>query len=56
MKEVFSLIKRKIYYNYYEGAVMKKDDCIQRFNKAKKKSDDAIANPKMKVDRAKAPE
>ena len=54
VKEVLSLIKRKSYFNYYEGAVMKKDDCIQSFNKAQKKSDDAIANPATKVDKAKA--
>ena len=54
MKEVLSLIKRKSYFDSYEGAVMKKNDCIQRFNKAQKKSNDAIANQTTKVDRAKA--
>ena len=54
VKEVLSLIKRKNYFDYYEGAVMRKDDCIQRFNKAKKKSDDAITDPTTTVERAAA--
>ena len=54
VKEVLSLIRRKNYYDYYEGAVMKKKDCTQRFDKAQKKSNTAITDPTMGVDRAKA--
>ena len=54
MKEVLSLIRRKNYYDYYEGAVMNKEECTQRFNKAQKKSDTAIVDPTTDVDRAKA--
>jgi hypothetical protein len=50
VKEVLSLTKRKNYFDYYDGAVMMKDDCIQRFNKAQKKSDDAIFDIQEKVD------
>ena len=53
IKEVLSFVKRKNYFDYYEGACMKKEDCTQRFEKAQKKSDDAIANPTTKVDREK---
>ena len=45
VKEVLSLIKIKHYYDYYDGAVMKKEDCTQRFMAAQKKSDDSIADP-----------
>jgi hypothetical protein len=45
VKEVLSLIKRKNYYNYDEKAVMKKNDCTQRFEKAQKKSDTASPIP-----------
>ena len=44
VKEVLSLIKRKNYYNYYEGGVLKKEDFTQRFTAAQKKSDDSIAD------------
>jgi hypothetical protein len=54
VKEVLSLIKRKSYNNFYEGAKMTKNDCLQRFNKAQKKSDDAIADPTTTVERGKA--
>ena len=54
VKEVLSLIKRKNYFNCYEGAVMKRDDCLERFSKAQKKSNDAIANPTTTVDMGKA--
>ena len=54
VKEVLSLIKRKSYKGFYDGAVMKKNDCLQRFNKAQKKSDDAIDNPTTTVERGKA--
>ena len=54
VKEVISLNIRKNYYIYYEGAVMKKDDCILRFTAAQKKSDDSIANPTTTPERAKA--
>ena len=54
MKEVLNLIKRKNYNDYYEGAKLTKNDCLQRFNKARKKSDDAISDPTTTVDRGKA--
>ena len=54
MKEVISLIKRKNYFDFYEKAVMKMNDCLQRFNMAQKKSDDAIADPTTTVERGKA--
>ena len=54
MKEVLSLVKRKNYYDYYEGAVLIKEDCQKRFTAAQKKSDASIANPTTTVERAKA--
>jgi len=54
VKEVLSLIKRKNYFDYYEGAVLKRNDCLQRFNKAQKKSDGAIADPTTMVDKGRA--
>ncbi len=54
VKEVLSLIKRKNYYNYYEGAVLKNEDCQKQFAAAQKKSDYSIANPTLSVERAKA--
>ena len=54
VKEVLSLVKRKNYYIYYEGAVLKKEDCQKRFDTAQKKSDSSIANPTKTVERAKA--
>jgi hypothetical protein len=54
VKEVISLITRKNYYNYYEGAVMKRDDSILRFETAQKKSDTSIADPTTSPERAKA--
>jgi len=54
VKEVLSLIKRKNYYNYYEGDEIKKEDCTQRFMAAQKKSDDSIADPTTTPERTKA--
>ena len=54
VKEVLSLIKQKNYYDYYEGAVLKKEDCQKQFDSAQKKSDNSIADPTMKVEKAKA--
>jgi hypothetical protein len=45
VKEVLNLIKRKNYNYFYEGAKLAKNDCLQRFHKATKKSDDSIADP-----------
>ena len=54
VKEVISLITRKNYYNYYDGAVMKRDNSILRFKTAQKKSDTSIADPTTLPGRAKA--
>ena len=54
VKEVIKLAERKNYFDYYEGAVFKKSECLQRFNKAQKKSDDAVKDPTLTVDRLKA--
>jgi hypothetical protein len=54
VKEVLNLIKRKNYNDYYEGAKLAKGDCLKRFERARKKSDDAIADPTTSVERAKA--
>ena len=55
VKEVLNLIKRKNYNDYYEGAnKLAMNDCLQRFNKAQNKSDDAIADPTTTVERGKA--
>ena len=54
LKEVLSLIKRKKYYDYYEAAVMAKEDCMIRFTAAKKKSNNSITDPTTTVKRVKA--
>ncbi len=45
MKEVIKLAERKNYFDYYEGAVFKKGQCMTQFNKAQKKLDNAIKDP-----------
>ena len=54
VKEVLSLIKRKNYYDYYEAAVMTKEDCMIQFTAAEKKSNNSITGPTATVERAKA--
>ena len=51
VKEVLSLIKRKSYNDFYDGAKVNKDDYLQCFRNAQKKSDNAIADPMTMVDR-----
>ena len=45
LKEVLCFCKRKNYKKYYEKALETKDECSLRFNAAKKKSGNAIADP-----------
>ena len=54
MKEVIKLAERKNYFDYYEGAVFKKSQCLQQFEKAQKKSDNAVKDPTLTVEHRKA--